>query len=125
MADLGYGRELGEGVNRMFEEMERVGLPDPLYVQGPASVRVAFLADSLAGRVLDALPLGSERFVEFLSRTGGVTTTQAVELFDQSRPTVVGHLHRLADLRLIEHRGTSIEDPRGFWRLRRTANRGD
>lgn len=125
LADLGYGRELGEGVNRMFEEMERVGLPDPLYLQGPASVRVTFLADSLAGRVLDALPLGSERFVEFLSRTGRVTTTQAVELFDQSRPTVLGHLHRLADQGLIEHTGTSIKDPRGFWRLRRTATRSE
>ncbi len=34
LSDLGYGRELGEGVNRMFEEMNRVGLPDPVYHQG-------------------------------------------------------------------------------------------
>jgi hypothetical protein len=26
-ADLGFGRELGEGVNRMYEEMGRAGLP--------------------------------------------------------------------------------------------------
>jgi ATP-dependent DNA helicase RecG len=119
MADLGYGRELGEGVNRMFEEMERVGLPDPLYIQGPASVRVAFLADSIAGRIMDTLPIGSERFVEHLSRTGRVTTTDAVKLFGQSRPTVLNHLHRLADLGLIEHTGTSLKDPRGMWRVRR------
>lgn len=125
LADLGYGRELGEGVNRMFEEMERVGLPDPLYRQGAASVRVAFLADSLAGKIMDALPIGSEHFVEFLSRTSRVTTTQAVELFDLSRPTVLGHLHRLADIGLIEHTGTSIKDPRGFWRLRRGVGRSD
>lgn len=125
LADLGYGRELGEGVNRMFEEMERVGLPDPLYLQGPASVRVAFLADSLAGRILDALPIGSERFVDQVSRAGRVTTTQAVDLFAQSRPTVLGHLHRLTDLGLIEHIGTSLKDPRGFWRLRRAASRFD
>ena len=125
LADLGYGRELGEGVNRMFEEMERVGLPDPLYMPGPASVRVAFLADSLAGKVMDALPLGSERFVDYLSRTGRITTTQAVDLFGQSRPTVLGHLHRLADLGLIEHIGTSLKDPRGYWRLRRGATRSE
>ena len=99
--------------------MARVGLPDPLYLQGPASVRVAFLADSLAGQILDNLPLGSERFVDHLSRTGRVSTTEAVDLFGQSRPTVLDHLHRLAAMGLIEHTGTSIKDPRGFWRLRR------
>lgn len=118
-ADLGYGRELGEGVNRMFEEMERAGLPDPLYSQGSASVTVTFLADTLAAHVLGALPAGSERFVEHLSRTGRVTTTEAVHLFAQSRPTVLGHLHQLAEASLIEHVGTSLKDPRGYWRLRR------
>ncbi len=28
LSDLGYGRELGEGVNRMFEEMRRAGLSE-------------------------------------------------------------------------------------------------
>ncbi len=119
MADLGYGRELGEGVNRMFEEMERVGLPDPIYTQGPASVRVAFLADPLSARILAELPPGSERFVEFLSRTGRVTTSQAVEVLGLSRPTVLNHLHRLVQAGYLEHMGTSLNDPRGYWRLRR------
>jgi ATP-dependent DNA helicase RecG len=119
VADLGYGRELGEGVNRMFEEMQRAGLPDPIYTQGSASVRVTFLADTLSGRILDALPTGLERFVEFLSRTGRVTTTQAVGLMRLSRPTALNHLHHLASLGLIEHVGTSLKDPRGYWRLHR------
>lgn len=125
LADMGYGRELGEGVNRMFEEMERVGLPDPIYIQGPASLRVTFLADTLAGRVLDALPAGSERFVEHLSRMDRVTTTQAITLLGLSRPTVLGHLHRLSDLGLVEHVGTSLKDPRGFWRLTRGSRSND
>jgi Putative ATP-dependent DNA helicase recG C-terminal len=56
LSDLGYGRELGEGVNRMFEEMNRAGLPDPVYVQGPASVAVILLADPMSRRILDRLP---------------------------------------------------------------------
>jgi ATP-dependent DNA helicase RecG len=117
LSDLGYARELGEGVNRMFEEMSRVGLPDPVYSQGPASVRVILLADALAGRILDHLPTGSERFVEHLSRAGRVTTTEAVQLMRLSRPTVLRHLHELADQGLIAHTGTSLKDPRGDWRL--------
>lgn len=120
LSDLGYARELGEGVNRMFEEMSRVGLPDPVYTQGPASVRVILLADPLAGRILARLPTGSERFVEHLSRQGRVTTTEAVDLLGASRPTVLRYLHELAEAQLIEHVGTSLKDPRGFWRLSRS-----
>ena len=119
LSDLGYGRELGEGVDRMFEEMSRAGLPAPVYTQGPASVRVILLADPLAGRILDRLPPGSERFVEHLSRAGRVTTTEALELLGASRPTALRYLHDLATQGLIEHIGTSLKDPRGYWRLSR------
>jgi ATP-dependent DNA helicase RecG len=119
LSDLGYARELGEGVNRMFEEMRRAGLPDPVYSQGPASVRVILLADPLAARILDHLPAGSERFVEYLSRFRRVTTTEAVDLLHASRPTVLRYLHNLAEHGLIEHVGSSLKDPRGFWRLGR------
>ena len=119
LSDLGYARELGEGVNRMFEEMSRAGLPDPVYIQGPGSVRVSLLADPLVARILDRLPAGSERFAEYLSRSGRVTTTEAVELLQSSRPTVLKYLHDLAEQGLIEHTGTSLKDPRGYWRLSR------
>ncbi len=125
MNDLGYGRELGEGVDRMFQEMELAGLPDPVFTQGPASVLVTLLADPLAGRVLRSLPVGSERFVEFLMRTGRVTTSQAVDLFGVSRPTALGYLHQLEGLHLLEHVGSSAKDPRGFWRLRRAEQESD
>ena len=119
LSDLGYGRELGEGVNRMFEEMSRVGLPDPVFQQGAASVKVVLLADPIAARVLDRLPRGSERFAEQLSRVGRITTTEAVDLLAVSRPTALRHLRDLQAAGLLEHVGTSLKDPRGFWRLAR------
>ncbi len=119
LSDLGYGRELGEGVKRMFEEMSRVGLPDPIYVQTSSSVRVTLLADPLARRILERLPRGSERFVEFASRTGQFTTSEAADLLGLSRPTARRHLYELAEARLIEHIGSGPKDPRGYWRVRR------
>ena len=71
--------ELGEGVNRMYEEMGRAGLPEPVFVQTPASVRVTFLADPISARILSALPRGSERFVESRQPHRSVTTTEAIE----------------------------------------------
>ncbi len=119
LSDLGYGRELGEGVNRMFEEMSRVGLPDPVYVQTSSSVRVTLLADPLARRILERLPRGSERFVEFASRTGRFTTVEAADLLGLSRPTARRHLYELAEASLIEHIGSGPKDPRGYWRVKR------
>jgi ATP-dependent DNA helicase RecG len=121
MADLDYGRELGEGIDRMYQEMERVGLPDPVLHPGPASVRVVFLMDPLASRILALLPPGSERFAEHLSRVARVTTTEAVQLLAVSRPTALAYLHRLEDAGLMEAVRMSPNDPRGYWRLRRTA----
>jgi ATP-dependent DNA helicase RecG len=123
MSDLGYGRELGEGVNRMFEEMHLAGLPNPVYADRTSSVQVILLADPLAGRILGLLPAGSERFVEFLSSEDRVTTTEAVDLLGASRPTVLKYLRDLSERDLLQHVGTSLKDPRGYWELRRGSER--
>jgi ATP-dependent DNA helicase RecG len=117
MADLRYGRELGEGVDRMYQEMERAGLPEPIFVQSTGAVRVTFLADQISARILALLPPGSERFVEHLSRTGRTTTGQAMELLGMSRPTCLQYLHRLVENGLLESVRLSRNDPRGYWRL--------
>jgi ATP-dependent DNA helicase RecG len=118
LSDIRYGRELGEGVNRMFEEMHIAGLPDPIYAQGSAFVQVVLLEDPLAGRILRHLPTGSERFVEFLSREGRSTTNEAASLLGVTRPTARKYLHDLAKKGLIEHVGTSVMDPRGYWKIK-------
>lgn len=118
LSDIRYGRELGEGVNRMFEEMHIAGLPDPIYTQGSAFVNVTLLEDPLAGRILRYLPSGSERFAEFISREGRVTTNEAAQLLGVTRPTARKYLHDLAERKLIEHVGTSVMDPRGYWKLK-------
>ena len=48
-ADLGITRELGEGIRRLFSEMRRRGLADPIYEQTSSSVKLTLLA-------VDALP---------------------------------------------------------------------
>jgi ATP-dependent DNA helicase RecG len=115
--ELGYGRELGEGVDRMFEEMQRVGLPDPVYRQGPASVTVTLLMDPIGARMLRHLPSGSERFVEFVLASERVTTAQAKELLGVSVNTARRHLTALADAGYLQHESKSARDPHGYWRL--------
>ncbi len=117
LTDLGYGKELGEGVDRMFDEMRRAGLPDPIFTQGEASVTVTLLANTRTGRIAAELPPGSTRLVEHFSRFGQVTSADVVDLLGISRPTALKHLKHLAEVGLIEHVGTSLKDPRGYWRI--------
>ncbi len=115
--ELGYGRELGEGVDRMFEEMQRVGLPDRVYRQGPASVTVTLLMDPIGARMLRHLPSGSERFVEFVLGSERVTTAQAKELLGVSVNTARRYLTALADAGYLRHESKSARDPHGYWPL--------
>lgn len=117
-AELGYGRELGEGVNRMFDEMARAGLPDPILEQGSAWVKVTFLIDPVRERILRELPRGSQRFAEFLLSEGRVTTGQAMDLLGVSRPTAISYLRRLERRGFVEWTGMSSNDPRAEWQIR-------
>jgi ATP-dependent DNA helicase RecG len=117
LLELGFGQELGEGVDRMFEEMERAGLPDPVFRQGPASVTVTLLMDPIGARMLRLLPRGSERFVEFVLGTERVTTAQAKELLGVSVNTARRYLTALEAAGYLRHESKSARDPHGFWRL--------
>lgn len=122
--EFGFGRELGEGVDRMFEGMEEVGLPDPVYRQGPASVSVSLLMDPMGARMLRLLPPGSERFVEFVLGSERVTTAQATELLGVSVNTARRYLTALADAGYLRRESQSARDPHGYWRLAPGASTG-
>ncbi len=115
--EFGFGRELGEGVDRMFEGMEEVGLPDPIYRQGPASVIVTLLMDPIGARMLRLLPRGSERFVEFALGNGRVTTAEAKDLLGVSVNTARRYLTVLADAGYLRRESQSARDPHGYWRM--------
>lgn len=118
-ADLGITQELGEGIRRIFAEMRRVGLSEPMYVQGAEAVRLTLLASNAvpddvvrhlglnAMRVLDALRLAQRP----------LGTGQVVELVGMARPTVIRHLSRLRDEGLVVWEGESRRDPRATWRV--------
>jgi ATP-dependent DNA helicase RecG len=115
--ELGFGRELGEGVDRMFEEMERAGLPDPIYRQGPASVIVSLLMDPIGARMLRLMPAGSARFVEYVIGVGRVSTAEASELLGVSVNTARRYVAVLAEAGYLRRESQSARDPRGYWRL--------
>lgn len=116
-ADLRIGQELGEGIKRIFAEMRRVGLTDPVYRQGTGSVRLRLEATPrLPPEVAKRLPKGSQAVLDLLRgvRTP-MSTGDIAEALRMSRPTATARLQALRDAGLIEWIGKSQNDPRAAW----------
>lgn len=118
-ADLNIGRELGEGIHRIFDEMRIAGLSEPVYEQTPQSTRLILSASAaIPAEVRQAMPKGSERILSAL-RTAGMPlgTGEIVEVTRLSRPTVRKALGLLRESGFVEWQGKSNKDPRATWSL--------
>lgn len=118
-SDLGISRELGEGIKRIFNEMRRAGLADPIYQQTANSVRLVLsTADALPQEVRQSLTRGARLVLDVLRRESRpLSTGQVQQLADLARPTVIRHLQTLKDLGLVTWDGQSPRDPRASWTL--------
>jgi ATP-dependent DNA helicase RecG len=118
-ADLRIGQELGEGIKRIFDEMRRVGLTDPVYRQGGGSVRLQLAAiPRLDARLAARLPPGSQRVLDTMrSAERPLSTGDLSAALELSRPAVLTRLGRLAEADLIRWVGRSKKDPRAVWVL--------
>jgi ATP-dependent DNA helicase RecG len=119
-SDLGFGQELGEGVRRMFEEMRRAGLGDPIYRQTSGSVELTLPAALVDRRLDEQLSDSARLIVATLRRADRISTGEVEELIGASRPTAQRELSDLRDAGLIEWVGKSRQDPRAYWRLAAT-----
>ncbi|MBN8971626.1 MAG: helix-turn-helix domain-containing protein, partial [Rhizobiales bacterium] len=118
-ADLRIGQELGEGIRRIFDEMRRVGLTDPVYRQTQSSVRLTLAAISRLDPALAArLPARSQEVLDLLRATAGeLGTGEIAEALGMSRPTAMNRLKALQEEGLVLWVGKSSRDPRAVWRL--------
>ncbi|WP_231642571.1 ATP-binding protein [Nocardia sp. NRRL S-836] len=118
-ADLRIGQELGEGIKRIFAEMRRVGLTDPVYKQSAGSVRLILVdMQRLDPRIAAKLPRGSQQVLDVLRASANpLGTGDIAEALGLSRPATKIRLKALEDLRLIRWNGKSAKDPRAVWSL--------
>jgi ATP-dependent DNA helicase RecG len=117
-ADLRIGQELGEGIKRIFEEMRRVGLTDPIYRQTAGSVRLVLAAlPRLDARLAAQLPTGSQRVLDTLRASGPMSTGDVASEIPLSRPATLERLRALERAGLVRWSGKSKKDPRAVWIL--------
>lgn len=118
-SDLGITRELGEGIRRMFNEMRRRGLVDPMYTQTSANVRLVLMAsDALPPEVLERLTTSARAMLDALRQADQpMGTGTLAELSNVSRMTATRALAQLREEELVTWQGVSAKDPRATWRL--------
>lgn len=116
-ADLRFGKELGEGVKRIFDEMRAAGLTDPAYRHTPASVTLVLGATSLNPEVAEQLPSRSSEVMEQIRSSGGASTGDIASAIGLSKPAVLIRLRALRAAGLVDWIGTSAKDPRAYWKL--------
>ncbi len=116
-ADLNIGRELGEGIHRMFDEMRLAGLSDPVFEQTPQTTRLILPASlALPAELRNLLPRGYDRILSVLRSAGApLGTGDIVEASGLSRPTVTKALTLLEAAGYLEWSGRSAKDPRATW----------
>ncbi|PWV73179.1 ATP-dependent DNA helicase RecG [Prauserella marina] len=119
-ADLRIGQELGEGIKRIFDEMRRVGLTDPVYKQTAGSVRLTLTsAARLDPRIAARLPSGSQRVLDVMRAAGAPLGTGDIEsALSLSRPATLTRLRALEKEGFLRWVGKSPQDPRAVWELR-------
>lgn len=117
--DLGITRELGEGILRIFTEMRRRGLADPIYRQSSSSVTLTLLAaDALPPEVVVRLTGSALAILEALRLAGRpLGTGQLAGLTGVTRMTATRALATLEQEGIVTWRGTSKRDPRATWVL--------
>lgn len=101
-ADLRFGKELGEGIRRIFDEMRAAGLVDPVYRHTPANVTLVLTATSLNPDVAEQLPSRASEVMEHIRSSGGMSTGDIANATGLSKPATLVRLRGLQDAGLIE-----------------------
>lgn len=117
-ADLRFGQELGEGIRRIFEEMNLAGLADPVYTQTSGSARLTLSCIPINRELERRLPIGARDILQVIRNAERVSTGEVAAATGESRPVVLQHLRALREEGLIEWVGQSPKDPRAYWKAR-------
>ena len=129
--ELGIVRELNEGVKRIYSEMQRFFLNDPIYSEPDRNSVLLVLENNIVMRgrrktesmmkvniIQDSwnnLNYLEKQILTTIYDKGEITSDEATKLINRSKPTVIKLLNKLIDLNIIEWTGTSKNDPHGSY----------
>ena len=131
LADMGYVRELNEGVPRIYSAMQEVMLTKPKYTDINNTVtltlwnKVSGHKETILGEVLELVSFHWESFnesqhriISFLFENQEMTIPGLTELVGISGKAVRNNLKKLEELGIAERVSDKIRDPKAIYRFR-------
>lgn len=132
--ELGIVRELNEGVKRIYSEMQRFYLKDPVYSEPDRNSVLLVLDNNIAVRanrkqetlkksdlVKDKwkiLNYAERQVLQVINDKGEVTSEEVSKIINRGKTTAVKLLNKLIDLELIVWTGTSKRDSYGRYKMK-------
>lgn len=115
--DLGYGQELGEGIRRIYHEMQHAEFRDPEYRQTSGSVTLILAAlPRIRPELMEGMPARVREVLELMTARGiPMGTGEVAGDLSVSRPVASRALKALQEKGLVEWSGNSPNDPRATW----------
>lgn len=135
LTDLGWVRELGEGVKRMYKEMEDLFLDVPEYLETEGSIVLTLKNNIVMRRIRreerisslispkwDGLNDYEKKAIEYTYSKGSITTVQLHQFTGRSKNFSLGILRSLCEKDILALNSTSATDPNQHYILKGTRN---
>lgn len=132
LTEFGWVREMNEGVNRIYDEMESFFLKNPVYSEPEGNSVRLVLENNILTRTLRT----SERLDDYIKNTykenlsevelavivylyneHKINVTQAASVLNKSKSYSRGILKKMFNKNLIEWHGSSFSDPTQYYSL--------
>lgn len=126
LTDLGWVRELNEGIKRIIHDMEESMLQKPIFKEPDNRYVKAVLNNNIAIRILrtqvaaiqatskevwNQLDQLEKDILVILTSHSGASTKDLVKLTKRSAPTIHKRINHLLKLNIIDAKGSSLRDP--------------
>lgn len=131
LGDLGYVRELNEGVPRIYRAMREIMLGKPVYTDDGSTVtlilrnRVSDHKETIFSEVMEAieqawftLNKSQQRMIELLFEEQEVTVAEMAHAAGVTEAAIRYNLKKLEESRIIERRSEKQRDPNAIYRFR-------
>lgn len=134
LTDMGLVKELNEGVQRIYNEMQQFFLEEPEYIEtGKFLLKLTLknniimrnkryeeklLLENNISKEWNNLSIMEQGIIQFIYDKGNVTTKEIEYYINRSRPTANRILNKLEEKDLIEWIGSSKTDPKRFYRIK-------
>jgi len=135
LTDFGWVRELNEGVKRIYSDMEKFFLDDPIYSEPEQSVRLVLknnivmrnlrkkdrTIESIGEDVWRLLDDTDRQILVFMSERREVTRMELQTLLKRSNAFISRRLVKLMDMKIVRANGNTHDPKRTYTVVRSTS----